>query len=163
MAKVKPEIISTETEAVANNVTESIEQKVETNETVSIAKPSTAPAPDPFDPASLRLDQSFVESAEVKKLLTTIPVCKPHKQAWFRVHPDAAYRETLAMIVLKDEREYYLLPPPIARSLPGEFDMVHLYTAIDRQGNLFLWPVHVPGPDDKKGGLRPQWRLLSSR
>ncbi len=39
--------------------------------------------PDPFDPASLRLDQSFTEGAGVKKLLTTVPVRKP-KSTGFR-------------------------------------------------------------------------------
>ena len=34
-------------------------------------------SPDPFDPAALRLDQSFSEGPAVKKLLTTIPVRKP--------------------------------------------------------------------------------------
>jgi hypothetical protein len=34
---------------------------------------------DPFDPAALRLDQSFTDTVGVKKLLTTIPVRKPGK------------------------------------------------------------------------------------
>ena len=38
---------------------------------------STPAAPDPFDLNKLRLDQSFVESAGVKKLLTKVPVRKP--------------------------------------------------------------------------------------
>jgi hypothetical protein len=41
---------------------------------------------DPFDLSKLRLDQSFVESAGVKKLLTTVPVRKPEKQTFIRVH-----------------------------------------------------------------------------
>jgi len=36
--------------------------------------------PDPFDPASLRLDQSFGAGAAVKKLLTTVPIHKPNRQ-----------------------------------------------------------------------------------
>ena len=30
--------------------------------------------PNPFDPAALRLDQSFADTVGVKKLLTTVPV-----------------------------------------------------------------------------------------
>src|SRR6478609_4411349 len=45
-------------------------------------------APDPFDPENLRLDQSFVETSGVKKLLTTVPVRKPNNQDFVRVHPD---------------------------------------------------------------------------
>jgi hypothetical protein len=43
-------------------------------------------SPDPFDPAALRLDQSFTEGPAVKKLLTTIPVRKPGAQDFVRVH-----------------------------------------------------------------------------
>jgi hypothetical protein len=113
--------------------------------------PAPAPDPDPFDLNNLRLDQSFVETAGVEKLLTTVPVTKPHDQEWFRVHPDPAYRETLAMIHLKDDREYFLLTPQIAKALPGEFIMVHLYTVMTRQGTLFLWPIKLPGADEKIG------------
>jgi hypothetical protein len=34
-------------------------------------------APNPFDPAALRLNQSFTDGPAVKKLLTMIPVRKP--------------------------------------------------------------------------------------
>jgi hypothetical protein len=109
----------------------------------------TAPAPDPFDVSSFRLDQNFLETAGVKKLLTTVPVRKPHKQEYVRVHSAAEYRENMAILELKDERETYLLAPNIARSLPGEFSMCTLYTAINRQGVVFLWPVKLPGQDGK--------------
>jgi hypothetical protein len=50
----------------------------------------TADAPlspdDPFDLSKLRLDQSFVETAGVKKLLTTVPVRRPNPQDFIRVH-----------------------------------------------------------------------------
>ena len=107
------------------------------------------PPADPFDLANLRLDQSFVESAGVKKLLTTVPVRKPNPQDFVRVHPAPEYRETLAVIELKDDREIYLLPPPIARELPGEFKTAVLHTAINRQGVVHLWPVWLPTPDGR--------------
>ncbi len=104
---------------------------------------------DPFDLASLRLDQSFVESAGVKKLLTTIPVRKPNPQDFIRVHPDSEYRAALAIIELKEDREIYLVPPAIARELPGEFTMATIYAAINRQGVVFLWPVRLPATDGR--------------
>jgi hypothetical protein len=106
-------------------------------------------APDPFDPESLRLDQSFTDMAGVKKLLTTVPVRKPNKQDFIRVHPDADFRLTAAVIELKDDREVYLVLPTIAHQLPGECSPVVLYTAINRQGVTFLWPVKLPTPDGK--------------
>jgi hypothetical protein len=114
------------------------------------AEQNTQPsAPDPFDVSKLRLDQSFVESAGVKKLLTTVPVRKPYKQEFIRVHPNLAYRDAFAVIEWSEDREFYILTPEIARALPGEFVMVHLFTAINRQDVLFLWPVKLPGPDGK--------------
>ena len=68
-----------------------------------------ASTPDPFNPTNLRLSQSFVETAGVKKLLTTIPVRKPSPQDFVRVHPDPAYRENFPIIELKDEREEYIV------------------------------------------------------
>jgi hypothetical protein len=109
-----------------------------------------APAPDdPFDLSKLRLDQSFVESAGVKKLLTTVPVRKPNPQEFVRIHPDEKYREALALIELKDDREWYLLAPQIAKELPGEFVMVMMFTAVNRQNVVFLWPCRLPASDGR--------------
>ena len=44
--------------------------------------------PDPFNPAALRLDQSFADTVGVKKLLTTVPVRKPNRQDFVRVNAD---------------------------------------------------------------------------
>jgi hypothetical protein len=37
----------------------------------------------------------------------------------------------------------------VANQLPGECSAVVLYTAINRQGVTFLWPVKLPTPDGK--------------
>jgi hypothetical protein len=105
--------------------------------------------PDPFDPANLRLSQSFVETAGVKKLLTTIPVRKPSPQDFNRVHPDPAYRENFPIIELKDEREEYIVVAELVPALIGEFVTKTLFTAINRQGTVFFWPVRLPSPDGK--------------
>jgi hypothetical protein len=110
-----------------------------------------AAGPDPWDVNALRLDQSFLEgTAGVKKLLTTVPVRKPGVHDFNRVRPDPDYRANLAVIRLRDERdEIYLLTPDVARALPGEFGMATVFTAINRQGVLFLWPVMLPQPDGR--------------
>jgi len=112
--------------------------------------PGTEPVRDIFDDLSkLRLDQNFVETAGVKKLLTSVPVRRPSPQDFVRVHPDAGFRENIAIIELKDDREIYLIPPAVASDLPGEFAMASLFTAINRQGVVFLWPVRLPAPDGR--------------
>jgi hypothetical protein len=112
--------------------------------------PGTEPPKDVFDDLSkLRLDQNFVETAGVKKLLTSVPVRKPRAQDFVRVRADADFRENIAIIELKDDQEIYLLLPEVANDLPGEFAMATIFTAINRQGVVFLWPVRLPGPDGR--------------
>ena len=113
------------------------------------AAPTTA-TPDPFDIASLRLNPSFLETAGVKKLLTTVPARRPSPQDFIRVHPAREYRENFAMIDLKDDREDYIVRPEILPELSGEVVLKTLFTAINRQGVVFLWPVRLPAPDDRK-------------
>jgi hypothetical protein len=105
--------------------------------------------PDPFNVAALRLGQEFEESTGVRKLLTTVPVRKPHKQEWIRVHPGENYRGTFAVIDLKEAGEFYLLTPSMARDLSNEFVKVTIYTAINRQHVVFLWPARLPAPDGR--------------
>lgn len=108
-----------------------------------------ASTPDPFNPTNLRLSQSFVETSGVKKLLTTVPVRKPSPQDFVRVHPDPAYRENFPIIELKDEREEYIVVAELVPALVGEFVTKTLFTAINRQGTVFFWPVRLPSPDGK--------------
>ena len=115
---------------------------------VTIRSISNGSELDPFDPAALRLDQSFAETVGVRKLLTTVPVRKPNRQDFVRVHADPAYRLTPAAIIeLKDDREVYLVTPHMASELPGEFAAATLFTTINRQGVLHLWPVKLPSAD----------------
>jgi hypothetical protein len=106
-------------------------------------------APDPFSVEALRLDQSFEEKSGVRKLLTTVPVRKPTKQEWVRVHPDEAYRNTFAVIKLEEAGEFYILTPAIARELTNETLKVTIYTAINKQNVVFLWPARVPDPEGR--------------
>jgi hypothetical protein len=127
--------ITEDTKAIETK-TDQVEKKIETVE-------------DDFDLKNLVLPQSFIETAGVKKLLTHIPVRRPDKQTFIRVHPDPTYRATMAVVELRDEREMYLLTPEVAAAMPNEFSMACVFTAITRQGNLFLWPVKLPQPDGK--------------
>jgi hypothetical protein len=105
--------------------------------------------PNPFDPVNLRLTPDYIESAGVKKRLTSVPVKKPHRQDFIRVRPEPEFRDTFAMVQLNDDREFYIVVPALADELTGEFTMWTLYTTINKQGTLFLWPVRLPGTDGK--------------
>jgi hypothetical protein len=120
--------------------------------------PAEVTTNDEFDLKNLVLDQKFVETAGVKKLLTTVPVKKPGPQDFVRVHPHPDFRANVALLELKDDREIYLLTPAMAQELAGEFFMATLYTAINRQGVVFLWPVRLPAPD----GRQLEWHRSSA-
>jgi hypothetical protein len=139
--------------------TEQMMESVEKGAAITMTKPTlqtvdpdtpTTSAPDPFDLASLRLNPSFIETADVKKLLTTVPARRPSPQDFVRVHPSLDYRENFAMIDLKDEREDYLVRPELLPDLAGEVVYKTVFTAINRQGVVFLWPIRLPAPDDRK-------------
>jgi hypothetical protein len=116
------------------------------------------PAPNPFDPAKLRLNLNVTEGLGVKKVLATVPVRKPNGQEFIRVHSYSDYRLTVGLIELKDEREVYLVHPDVAPLIPGEFFPATIYTAINRAGIVFLWPVRLPGTD----GRRMRWHTSAA-
>ena len=115
-------------------------------------------APDPFDPAALRLDPG-AELIAVKKVIVRVPVRKPGPQEFVRVHPDPGQRLDTALIELKEERETYLLAPALRAELGDEAKPTRLYTAISRAAALFLWPIALPGPD----GRRNPWHESAHR
>jgi hypothetical protein len=98
---------------------------------------------------NLRLTQDFAATVGVKKLLVTIPVRRPNPQDFVRVHPEAAFREAFPAIELKDERELYVVNRNMQAELSTECVSATLFTTINRQGVLSLWPVRLPGPDGK--------------
>jgi hypothetical protein len=112
-----------------------------------------APPPNPFDPERLRISLDFDEGVGVKKAILTIPVRKPNAQNFVRVREEPEYRLPVAVIELKDEREWYLVTPEVAQHIPGECFKVVIYTCMSRSGVLFLWPVRLPGAD----GRQSEW------
>jgi hypothetical protein len=66
-----------------------------------------------------------------------------------RVHPDLAYRATMAFIELKDDREIYVVNLGAVPELQTECYIATLFTAIARTGVLFMWPVRVPATDGR--------------
>jgi hypothetical protein len=98
---------------------------------------------DRFDPARLRVSQQFGQTTMVEKRLTSVPVTKPNRQQWVRVHPDSSYRENVALIELKDSGQIYLVEPSLVGEIPSEISYVTLFTAMTRDNTLFLWPVKL--------------------
>ena len=102
-----------------------------------------------FDLAKLRVRQDYLETVGVKKVLGIVPVRKPNRQDFIRVHPSPAYRELLAFLEVKEDREVYAVDLEEVPELTDECYIANLFTAITRTGVTFLWPVRVPAADGK--------------
>jgi hypothetical protein len=90
---------------------------------------------DQFDPARLRVDARMSDAAlGVERPLLEVPVQKPSRQAFFRVHPDPDMRMDAAVIELEAERETYLVTPQIACLIPEETKLVRLLACLPRTG-----------------------------
>jgi|HubBroStandDraft_6_1064221.scaffolds.fasta_scaffold23912_3 hypothetical protein len=106
--------------------------------------------PDPFDPKSLRIDPANDPGSGVKKLLLHVPVRKPHRQEFFRCRRDPDYRVPMAILELKEEREFYAVTPAVAADLAGEVRSVEMRICTSRSGAVFLWPVPLPAEDGRR-------------
>ena len=99
---------------------------------------------------SLRLSQNFADSLGVKKALLTVPVRKPNRQDFFRVRPEPEYSLETVIVELKEERTSYLVDRQLWPDIPGELVPKIIFTCINRQGVLFLWPVRLPSTDGRQ-------------
>ena len=106
-------------------------------------------APDPFDPAALRLGQDFASAVGVKKGLTTVPCRKPNRHEFVRVRSGEDWRLETGVFEDRVNREVYLVQRDLWAELSGEVYPVCLFLAVNRQGDVFLWPAKLPGSDGR--------------
>jgi hypothetical protein len=114
------------------------------NSTAKDTGSNTPPEPksdDPFDPANLsklRMSQDFASMAQVKPAITTLAVRKPHKHEFVRVRVGSEWRFETGCFVDKENREVYLVSPPLWPAMPGDVTRVSSNSegsTEDRTGN----------------------------
>jgi hypothetical protein len=112
---------------------------------------TTGETTDPFDLDALRVEG--LDDIGVEKVLLTVPVRKPKRTEFFRVHPGAEYCLDSVVFVREDgiDREVYLIAPALRAELVDACQRVRLYTCINKRGVVFLWPARLP---DAEGGGR---------
>ena len=72
-------------------------------------------APKEQNPFSkFRMASASLTNVETEKLITHVPVGKPNKQKFVRVHPDQAFWFECAILKLEDEQRPFLVTPEIA-------------------------------------------------
>ena len=99
------------------------------------------------DLTSLRLGAA-ANAAGAVEVLTHIPVRKPSRHEFFRVHPNHILDTTV--FIDKEEREVYLVIPSMRAHLVGEARPVLLVPTISRQNAIFIWPVPLPSEDGRR-------------
>lgn len=108
--------------------------------------------------ANLALSQDFISEVSATRVITKVPVKRPHKQDWFKIHPDSAYRlETVGFIEHKEAEELYAVAPEIYGAVSDLAKPYSLYTAMTRSKVLFLLPIRLPDEDGKD---HDAWKTL---
>jgi hypothetical protein len=100
--------------------------------------------PDPFDPAAQMV--SGIPDVDIEAVLTAVPVRKPKRDEYFRVRPGPGYRVDMWLYERESEtgeRETYMIAPAVRKVLEDELRLVRLFTAVNRHGITFLWPVKM--------------------
>src|ERR1700686_406887 len=81
----------------------------------------------------LRLSVSSTVLGGSAEILSKVPVRKPQKQEFVRVHPDESMMLATAVYEDKQDREFYFVAPSMMPAMLGETTPVILVTAINRQ------------------------------
>ena len=105
------------------------------------------------DLEAIRLSPAAAAAVGTQEVLRHVPVRKPNRIEFVRVHPDPEMQLATGVFEDKAEREVFFVTPGLRAELAGELKPVLLATAITRQGVVFLWPVSLPD----EGGRRNAW------
>jgi len=99
---------------------------------------------------ALRLAPDAAALDGVREVLSHVPVRKPLRTEYLRVHPDPEMVLATAVFFDKEERdEVFIVTPGMRAVMAGELKSVLLATTVTRQGVTFLWPVPLPGANGR--------------
>ena len=113
---------------------------------IRLPEPTTASL---FNLDAIRLRQDFASDAVVKKALTTVPVRRPGRQDFFRVHPAESHRIPVGLLILEDTGECYAVTPGVADQLGSDVSRRCLVLVVNRQGVLSLWPLAMADENNR--------------
>ena len=120
-----------------------------TTEVPAVQSQTAKPVAKPIDFNAIR-SRDFADPADVTSLVTRVPVRRPSGHTFVRVHPGQDYRFPVDLIELPEEDETYLIySNEVAAALDEVRKPCMLYTAMTRQGTVFLWPVKLPRGNKK--------------
>ena len=107
--------------------------------------------PDPYAPQTII--NNAMADVNVETVLTAVPVRKPKRTEFVRVHPSPDYLVPSMLLMERDtgmDTETYLVTAAVQHLLSEELKQVRLYTAITKRGTVFLWPIKLPGDNNDR-------------
>lgn len=121
--------------------------------TLPLAEPDPAPAPvsedELFSASSIKLPLNYLDQVRGQTTLVAIVVRKPRKDEFFWVHPSPDYTLDTQLLVRKEERECFLVAPPLWAEIQQELTLCRLHVCYSRTGGLFVYPLRLPNPEGR--------------
>ena len=105
---------------------------------------------DEVDFEELKLPQDYGSLTNVKKLLLHIPIRKPNRNEFFRVHPELFYQGLF--FEDKNDRELYLIDGVTREEILSELVAKAIFVYVNRNNELKLWPIRLPNIEGKLDG-----------
>lgn len=111
---------------------------------------------------AIRLSQNFADDLAVKRKLTVVPITKPNSSWWVRLHSELTFQIETTCLEDRENNHLYLVMPEVRQQLSDEAKVFRLFTAINRQGNVFLWPIKIPNTDSPEGRMERYFQSVCS-
>jgi hypothetical protein len=94
---------------------------------------------------------NYTELVGVKKQLITVPLRKPHKHDWFRVHPNPDWSYPASVLKTSGDKrdELYVVSPHLLPLVGNETVPMMFVPTITTLGVFCLCPVRLPGPEGR--------------
>ena len=117
---------------------------------------------DPYDLAALHIGS--LADIDVEKVMTTVPVRRPHRTEFFRVHPEPDYVADTLAIEYDDgrERETYLVRSNVAGLIAQDVRPVRLHVCINKRQAVFIWPAKLPQDGNDAGRRWAESALMAA-
>ena len=127
------------------------EEDIQTTSPQLLTTDQTLMAPGSIFDNLAALELRDVEEAAglVEAVRTYVPVRKPSREQFFRIHPGQEYQLRCLVLELKEEGETLFVSPTLNHALLGEKCVSQriLRLGVTRQGVAFIWPVRPPMAD----------------
>jgi hypothetical protein len=142
------------------------DKKIVTSSYDTVNSPSQTKASGAKDPTTFdyrryeRRNQDFGEMVGSKKIFSRIPVRKPDKTWWVRVHPEV--QAELGLYNNEAGGVWYLVDPSGHALFSGNLCWTILYLSITSQGLVFFWPVKSNGISRKNSWTESALEAISA-